>query len=100
MEQIPQMTPTQLHYPERSVSMKEVITRIFWSFESSTQEGINVLIWIYVVFQQSDRQHDQNLKNDTFYRMPVTSAQNVFGTEKCPDSAILINYVDDGYSQA
>ena len=31
--------------------------------------------------------------------MPVTSAQCVIGTGKYPDSAILINYGDDDYSQ-
>ena len=35
--------------------------------------------------------------------MRVTSAQVVIGTEKCPDSGILLNYNDDdssqGYSQ-
>ena len=31
-----------------------------------TQEGIDVPIWIIVGFQQCDRQHDQNLNNDTF----------------------------------
>ena len=31
--------------------------------------------------------------------MPVTSAQCIIGTEKYPDSAILLNYDDDDYSQ-
>ena len=56
---------------------------------------------IFVAFQQNDRQHDQNLNNDTFVRLPVTviSAQVVIGTERYPDSAILINHDDDDYSQ-
>ena len=99
MDQIYKKTPTNLHYPERSVFMKEVNTQNFWAFELGTQEGVNVPIWVYVAFQQHDRQHDQNLNNDTFYRMPVTSAQCVIGTEKYPDSAILLNYDDDDYSQ-
>ena len=53
----------------------------------------------YVVFQQSDRQHDQNINNDTFFRLPVISAQVVIGTEQYLDSAILLNYNDDDYSQ-
>ena len=97
--QLKQKTPTNLYYPERSVFMKEVNTQNFWTFELGTQEGVNVPIWIYVAFQQHDRQHDQTLNNDTFYRMPVTSAQCIIGTEKYPDSAILINYDDDDYSQ-
>ena len=97
--QIKNKTPTNLHYPERSVFMKEVNTQNFWTFELGTQEGVNVPIWVFVAFQQHDRQHDQTLNNDTFYRMPVSSAQCLIGTEKYPDSAILLNYDDDDYSQ-
>ena len=79
--------------------MKEVNTQNFWTFELGTQEGVNVPIWIYVAFQQHDSQLDQNLNNDTFYRMPVLSAQCIVGTEKQPDSAFLLNYDDDKYSQ-
>ena len=31
--------------------------------------------------------------------MPVTSAECVIGTEKYPDSAILLNYDDNDHSQ-
>ena len=99
LDQIYKKTPINLHYPERSVFMKKINTQSFWTFELGTQEGVNVPIWIYVAFQQHDRQHDQNLNNDIFYRMPATSAQCIIGTEKYPDSAILINYDDDIYSQ-
>ena len=70
---------TELQYLERSVFMKEVNTQKFWTFELGTQAGINVPILIYVVFQQNDRQHDQNLNNDTFVRLPVLSAEVVIG---------------------
>ena len=50
-------------------------------------------------FQQRDRQESPNLNNGTFSRPPVTSAQCIIGTEKYPDSAILIYYNDDDYSQ-
>ena len=66
MEQIIDKIPTELRYVERSVFMKKVNTQNLWSFELGTQEGTNVPIWIIVGFQQSDRQHDQNLYNDTF----------------------------------
>ena len=79
--------------------MKKVQSQNFWSFELGTEEGVNVTIWVYVVFQQNDRQHDQNLNNDTFVRLPVISAQVVIGTEKYPDTAILLNCNDDDYSQ-
>ena len=98
-KQILNKTPTQIQYPEKSVFMKEVNTQKFWSFELGTQEGINMPTWIFVAFQQNDRQHDQNLNNDTFVRLPVISAQVVIGTERCPDAAIILNYDDDNYSQ-
>ena len=98
-DQILNKTPTQIQYPERSVFMKEVNTQNFWTFELGTQESINIPTWIFVAFQQNDRQHDQNLNNDTFVRLPVISAQVVIGTERYPDSAILLKYDDDDYSQ-
>ena len=98
-KQIINKTPTQSQYPERSVFMKEVNTQNFWSFELGTQQAINIPTWIFVVFQQDDRQHDQNLNNDTFVRLPVISAQVVIGRERYPDSGILLNYHDDDYSQ-
>ena len=39
------------------------------------------------------------MNNDTFVRLPVISAQVVIGTERYPDSAILLNYDDDDYAQ-
>ena len=99
MNQIKKNSPTLLHYPEKSVFMKEVNTQNLWTFELGTQEGNNVPVWVFVVFQQNDRQNDQNLINDTFYRPLVTSAQCIIGTEKYPDSGILLNYNDDDYSQ-
>ena len=99
MNHITNKTPTNLHYPEKSVFMKAVITQNFWTFHLGVQESVNVPIWIYVVFQKSDRQHDQSLNNDTFYRMSLTSAQYIIGTEKYPYNATLSNYDDDDYSQ-
>ena len=99
MLEIKKNTPTLLHYPERSVFLKEVNTQNLWTFELGTQEGINVPIWIFVAFQQNDRQNDQDLNNDTFYRPLVTSTQCIIGTEKYPDSSILLDYNDDDYSQ-
>ena len=37
--------------------MKEVNSQSCWTFELGTQEGINIPTWIFVVFQQNDRQH-------------------------------------------
>ena len=99
MNHIKKNTPTLLHYPERSVFMKEVNTQNLWTFKLGTQEGINVPIWIFVAFQQNDRQNNQKLNNDTFCRPLVKSAQCIIGTEKYPDSGILLNYNDDDCSQ-
>ena len=98
-KQIINKTPTEIKYPERSVFMEEVNTQNFWTLELGTQEGINIPTWIFVVFQQNDRQNDQNLNNDTFVRLPVISAQVVIRTERQFDSGILLNYDDDDYSQ-
>ena len=98
-KQILNKTPTEIEYLERSVFMKEVNTQNFWTFELGTQEGINLPIWIFVVFQLNDRKHDQKLNKDTFVRFPFISAQVVIGTERYPDSGVLLNYDDDDYSQ-
>ena len=90
---------TELRYVERSVFMKEVNTQNLWSFELGTHENMNVPIWIIVGFQQRDGQDSQILPNDTFCRLPITSAQCIISTENYPDSAILINYDDDDYNQ-
>ena len=99
MDQIVKKMPTEILDIKWSVFMKEVITQKLWNFDLGTQEGLNVPIWITVGFQQSDRQHDQNLNNDNFYRPPVVSAQSIIGTKKNPDSANLLFFNDDDYSQ-
>ena len=99
MKQITDKIPTELRYVERSVFMKEVNTQNLWSCELGTHENMNVPIWIIIGFQQRDRQDSQNLANDTFCRLPITSAQCIISTEKYPDSGILLNYDDDDYNQ-
>ena len=89
IKQIVAKIPTELRYVERSVFMKEVNTQNLWTFELGTQGGINVPIWNIIGFQQCDRQHDQHLNNDFFYRLPVTTAQCINGNQKYPDSAII-----------
>ena len=98
MNQIEKKMATELHFSERSVFMKEVNTQNVWTFELGSQEGIIVPIWVYVVFQQIDRQHDQNLNNDTFCRLPIVSAQCIIDNEKYPDTGILLNFNEDNYS--
>ena len=98
-KQILNKTPTQIQYPERFVFMKQANTQNFWTFELGKQESINIPTWVFVAFQQNDRQRDQNLNNDTFVRLPVISAEVVIGTERYSDSSILLNYDDDDYSQ-
>ena len=98
-KQILSKTPTELRFIERSVSMKQVNNQNVWNFELGSQENMNVPIWIFIGFQQQDRQDSQNLNNDTFCRLPVISSQCIIGTEKYPDTAIILNYDDDDYSQ-
>ena len=88
MNQIVKKMATELHYSERSVFIKEKNTQNLWTSDLGTQEGINVPIWIYLAFQQNDRQPDQNLDNDTFCRFPIVSAQCIIGKEKYPDTGI------------
>ena len=90
MQQVVDKIPTELRYPERSVFMKKVKTQNIWKFEVGTQEGINVPLWIYTAFQQSDRQNVRNQNNnDKLVRIPIATAQCIIGTEKYPDVGIL-----------
>ena len=68
-------------------------------FELRIPKGISVPIWISIGFQQGDRRGSQILNNDTFCRPPLTSAECNIGTQKYPDSAILLICNDDDYSQ-
>ena len=88
MNQLVKEMAKELRYPDRSFFKKELKTQNLWTFEIGTQECINVPIWIYVDFQRNDRQHDQNLKIDTFCRLPVDSAQCIKSNEKYPDVGI------------
>ena len=79
--------------------MKEVNTQ---SFRLLNWEHMKVIIFQYgllLVFNKKIRQDSQNLNNDTFYEPPVTDAQSGISTGKYPNSAILLNYNDDDYSQ-
>ena len=68
-------------------------------FELGSQESMNVPIWIIIKIQQRDRRNSLDLSNDSFCRLPVTSAQCNIGTEKYPDGSILVYYDEDVYSQ-
>ena len=97
-KQIVNETPTEFQYIEGFFYERGK----YWEFMDfwNRYSGKNYCsICVIVGFQQSDRQHDQNLNNDTSYRPPVTSAQCIIGTEKYPDSCILLNYDDGDYSQ-
>ena len=71
----------------------------FWIGNSRRKKRSYIEYCRLVGFQQRDRQDSRNLNNHTFWRPPVTSAQCVIGTEKYPDSAILLIYDDYDYSQ-
>ena len=65
-KQIQSKSPTELQYPERPIFLEEVNTQSLWNFELETQEGVNAPIWIFVGFQQKEKQNSQNLDNDFF----------------------------------
>ena len=92
-------TPSELRYIGRSVFIKKVTIQSLWKFELGSQESMILSIWFIVGFQQRNRQDSQDLNNDTFCSLPVTSAQCILGTENSPDAVILINYDDDELSQ-
>ena len=83
-KQILSETPTELRYVERSLFMKEKNNQNLWNFELDSQESMNAPTWKITGFRQRDRQDSQKLNNDTFYRLPVVSAQAIIGTEKKP----------------
>ena len=97
-EQIINKTPTELRYIEWPVFMKEMNNRNLWTFELAAQESMDVFIWNIIGVQRRDGQDSQNLKNNTFCRLAVTSAQCNIGIKKYPDAGILLNYDDDDYS--
>ena len=99
LKQISSKTPLEIQFVERSVLTKEVNTQNFWTFDLCTQEGLNFSIGIIVGLQQRDKQDSQNINKDTFYKLPVTSAQCIIVVDKDTDSAILLNYNDDYYAQ-
>ena len=99
-KQILSKTPTELRYVERSIFLKELKNRNLWNFELGSHESMKIPIWMIIGFQQRDRQDSQNLNNDTFCSLPVTSAQCFIRTEKYPDAGKFPNYDDDEYSQA
>ena len=68
--------------------MNKVNNQNLWNFQLGSQESMEVPIWIIVGFQTKDRQDSQNLNNDVFYRLPVTSDQCMKDTEKYPDTGI------------
>ena len=86
---------TELQYSERSVFLKQVNTQKLWTFELGAQKGVYVLVWIYVIFQQSDRQHYQTFNNDRFCRMPLTFVQCIIGSEKYLDRCLFLKYDND-----
>ena len=93
------ITPTELRYVEGSVFIKEVNNQNIWNFKLGSRESMNVPIYIKTGFQQRVIQDSLNLNNDSFCRLAITSCQGKISSHKYPDSSILLNYDDGGYSQ-
>ena len=49
-KQFSRKTPTELRYAEQSVFMKEVRNQNLWNFELGSQESMNILYGISLVF--------------------------------------------------
>ena len=79
--------------------MKEVYNQNLWTFELGFEEGISIPIYFFAAFQQNDWQHDQNLNNDTFCRLPIVSAQCIIGNEEYLDTGISLSFKDNEYRQ-
>ena len=77
--------------------MKELKNQILWKFELGSQENMKVPTWIIVGIRQKDKADTQNLNNDTFFRLPFTSAQSIIGTIN-PETGIMLNFDDDDFS--
>ena len=58
--------PTEIQYVGRPLFVKGVNNQ---KFELETQEGINLLAWNIIEFQQKDWEDSQNLNIDKFYRL-------------------------------
>ena len=55
--------------------MKEKDHQNHWIYGIGSQQEMNNPIWIIMGLQRRDRKDSQILNNDTFCRLPVTSAQ-------------------------
>ena len=60
--------------------MKGVENQNLRTLELSPQYEMSVPLWIIEGFQQRDEQNSEYLNNDTFCRLPVTSARSIIGT--------------------
>ena len=83
-------TPTELRYVERSVFTTEGNNQNLWNFNIGSQEPMHTPIRTIITFQQQDREDSQNLKIDTFCRLPVVGTQCIIGTENYPDAGLLL----------
>ena len=79
--------------------MTEMKNQKTWNFQIGAQGGVNLPIWIVIGFQQQKRQDTQDLNNDSFCRLPVTSCHCIIGMENYPGAALLLTYNNDDYSQ-
>ena len=79
--------------------MEDINNQVPLNFELGPPENMKMPLCMSKGFQHRARQDTENLNSDTFFRLPVTSAQCAIGTEKDPDAGILSKFEDDEYSQ-
>ena len=79
--------------------MKDVTTENIWTLELGVGDGIDIPIYVIVVFMQRYQFNQQHQNKDTFNKPSVVNAQCIIGREKIPDSGINCNHAIDKYSQ-
>ena len=64
-EIISKQTWSKFQYVGRNFFMKKANSRNLWTVELRTKKGKIIPTWVFVGFQQEDRQGSQNVNNDT-----------------------------------
>ena len=89
---------TELSYFKRSSCMNDVTTENNWTCELGVGDGIDIPVYVIVVFLQRDQFDQQRQNNDTLYRLSVVNAQCIIGSKKFPDARKNCNHAIDKYS--
>ena len=81
--------PTQKCYIEWSVSVEGVDSQISWFLYREVKNGIDVPIYVILVFQKQERLDIAAIDNGVFYEPHVLLAQCNTRTDRYPDARII-----------